>query len=337
MRGVSATGTPPLNLTKVNTMADATVSRLGQQLAAGDAEALFLKLFSGEVLTIFENENVTKGRTMVRSISAGKSSQFPVMGRASAYYHTPGNEILGGSIKHNEKVITIDDLLIAPTFIAEIDEAKNHYDIRSHYSTETGRTLAQVWDKHVLQVGVLAARTTVANIPGESPTGTVITEAAAADFDDANKLADALYGAAEVMDDKNIPEQDRVAFLRPAQYYKLIQSDRAIHRDFDGAGSYSKGKVSEVAGIEIVKTNQLPSANVTASTVEGGSRNAYVGDFTKTAGLVMHKSAVGTVQLMDLSTRMDYDPRRLGHQIVAKFSVGHGVLRPEAAVELARF
>lgn len=50
----------------------------------------------------------------------------------------------------------------------------------------------------------------------------------------------------------------------------------------------------------------------------------------------MHKSAVGTVKLMDLSTRMDYDPRRLGHQIVSKFAVGHGVLRPEAAVELAR-
>lgn len=318
-------------------MADATVSRLGQNLSTGDTDALFLKLFSGEVLTVFEAENVTSSRTMVRSITSGKSSQFPVMGRASAFYHTPGNEILGGSIKHSEKVIVIDDLLIAPTFIADIDEAKNHYETRSHYSTETGRVLAQTWDKHVLQVGVLAARTTTANIPGESPAGTVITEAATGDFLDANKLAASLYAAAQALDEKNIPEQDRVAYLPPAAYYTLVQSDKAINRDFDGAGSFSKGKIFEVAGIEIVKTNNLPTANVAASTVAGGSRDSYVGDFTKTAGLVMHKSAVGTVKLMDLSTRSDYDPRRLGYQVVAKFAVGHGVLRPEAAVELARF
>lgn len=273
---------------------------------------------------------------MVRSITSGKSAQFPVMGRASAYYHTPGNEILGGVVKHNEKIITIDDLLIAPTFIAEIDEAKNHYDVRSHYSTETGRVLAQTWDKHVLQVGVLAARTSTANIPGESPAGTVIEETTLNDFDSPDNLAAAIYAAAQKLDEKNVPEADRVVFLKPQHYYALVQSEKAINRDFGGNGSYAKGKVFEVAGIEIVKTNNLPSTNVTTSTVEGGSRDSYVGDFTGTVGLVMHKSAVGTVKLMDLSTRMDYDPRRLGHQIVSKFAVGHGVLRPEAAVELAR-
>ena len=89
--------------------------------------------------------------------------------------------------------------------------------------------------------------------------------------------------------------------------------------------------------MELVKTNNLPSTNVTASSVAAGTGDKYVGDFSKTEALVMHKSAIGTVQLMDLSTRMDYDPRRLGTQVVSKYAVGHGVLRPEAAVELARF
>src|SRR5690625_884420 len=154
-------------------MSDAVVSRLGQKLGTGDDRDLFLKVFAGEVLTIFEAENVTRSRVMHRTIQHGKSASFPVMGRAAAYYHTPGNEILGGTIKHNEKIIHIDPMLIAPIFIAEIDEAMNHYEVRSHYSTESGRILAQAWDKHVLQVGVLAARTTVANIPGESPAGSV--------------------------------------------------------------------------------------------------------------------------------------------------------------------
>lgn len=318
-------------------MADTTVSRLGQVEGAGLTDALFQKVFSGEVMSIFEAENKTKNRVMSRTIQNGKSASFPIMGRATASYHTPGNEILGGTVKHNEKVITIDDLLIAPVFIAEIDEAKNHYDVRSHYSTEVGRVLAQTWDRHALQVGVLAARTLVGNIAGESPAGSVVTEAVASDFDDPEKLAAAFYAAAQVMDEKNIPEQDRVAYLPPALYYTLVQSNKVINRDFvAGNGDFAKGKVFEVAGIEIVKTNNLPTTAVTASSVSGGSRDSYVGDFTKTAGLIMHKSAIGTVQLMNLTTRMDYDPRRLGTQIVSKYAVGHGVLRPEAAVELAR-
>ena len=39
-------------------MANATVSRLGQALATGDANALFLKKFSGEVLSVFQRENL---------------------------------------------------------------------------------------------------------------------------------------------------------------------------------------------------------------------------------------------------------------------------------------
>lgn len=317
-------------------MSNTTPSRLGQALGTGDAEALFLKLFAGEVMTIFESANVTKGRTMVRSIQNGKSSQFPVMGRASAFYHVPGNEILGGSIKHNEKIITIDDLLIAPVFLADIDEAKNHYDVRSHYSTEVGRVLAQIWDKQVLQVGVLAARTATANIPGEGVAGTVITEAVANDFNDPDKLAAAFYAAAQTFDEKNVPEEDRVCYLPPVSYYKLIQSDKTISRDFGGQGDRAKGTIFEVAGIEIVKTNNLPNTNITTG-VQAGTGSKYIGDFSKTAGLFMHKSAVGTVQLMDLSTRADYDPRRIGTQIMSKLAIGHGVLRPEAAIELKKF
>lgn len=318
-------------------MADTNVSNLGQIEGAGLTDELFMKVFSGEVMTIFEAENKTKGRVMSRSINSGKSASFPVMGRASAYYHTPGNEILGGSIKHNEKVITIDDLLISPAFIAEIDEAKNHYDVRGHYSTEVGRVLAQTWDKHALQVGVLAARTSTGNIAGESPAGTILAEGTSGDYDDVTKFHNALRLAAEKMDEKNIPEQDRAVYVRPAAYWRLIDNDKLVSKEFsEGNGDVAKGVIYRVAGMELIKTNNLPNTNVTASSVAAGTGDKYVGDFSKTEALVMHKSAIGTVQLMDLSTRMDYDPRRLGTQVVSKYAVGHGILRPEAAVELMR-
>ena len=88
-------------------MANATVSFLGKANNTGDDNALFLKLFSGEVLAAFAKQNKMLPMTSVRSISQGKSAQFPVFGRAaSAEYHTPGNEITGQVIQQNEKIIT---------------------------------------------------------------------------------------------------------------------------------------------------------------------------------------------------------------------------------------
>jgi hypothetical protein len=72
-----------------------------------------------------------RDKFMTRNIKNGKSAQFPVTWKVVASYHTPGNEIVGQTSNANEKVIVIDDLLIAPVFIADIDEAKSHFEVRS--------------------------------------------------------------------------------------------------------------------------------------------------------------------------------------------------------------
>lgn len=53
---------------------DSVVSRTGQANAAGDALALFLKVFSGEVLTEFARTVVFTDKHFVRQIANGKSA-----------------------------------------------------------------------------------------------------------------------------------------------------------------------------------------------------------------------------------------------------------------------
>lgn len=55
-------------------MANANPNRLGQINGSGDELALFLKTFGGEVLTAYEDNNVTQGRIMEKSIQNGKSA-----------------------------------------------------------------------------------------------------------------------------------------------------------------------------------------------------------------------------------------------------------------------
>lgn len=309
-------------------MSNATVSRIGQAAGSGSVTALFLKVFSGEVITAFETANSTLDKHMVRTISSGKSAQFPVTGKATASYHTIGNEITGGTLTHNERVISIMDLLIAPVFIARIEEAMNHYDVRSIYSSELGRALANQMDKHVYQAMLLASRASAAapQAAGQQETD--------ADFaTNAASAAATIFSAAGKLDELDIPADDRYCAVAPATYYNLIQGTTVINRDWGGSGSYSDGKVLKVAGINIVPTNNLPSTNINSGVAQG-SDSSLAGDFSNTVGLVWHKSCAGTVKLLDLSTEMEYDMRRQGTLMVAKYAMGHGILRPEAAIEI---
>jgi hypothetical protein len=148
---------------------NASLSRLGSingvQFNAGSASgnferesSNFLKIFSGEVLTTFNRETIFKDLTMKRTISSGKSASFPITGRFSSRYHRPGDFITGQGNKGmiGEKIITIDDLLIADASIYDLDEAKLHWDVRSIYSTELGRALARAYDQRLART-LLAA------------------------------------------------------------------------------------------------------------------------------------------------------------------------------------
>jgi hypothetical protein len=307
-------------------MTDATPSRLGQANGAGDALALFLKVFGGEVMTEFHDANVFGEKHFVRTIKNGKSAQFPLIGAASSGYHTPGEFIDGGTIAHAEKVITIDDLLITNNFIANIDEAMNHYEVRGPYSQEMGQALAKAYDLNVGRCAILAAR--AADPLTEREGGTRIGNAAMDTNQDA--LRTALFTSAQKLDEKRVPGE-RWAFFRPAQYYLMAQDKTLIDRTLGGSGSIASGELPTVAGFPIVKTNHVPNADDSANT----DLNAkYRADFSATYGIVMNRMAVGTVKLMDLAMEGQYEPRRQGTFMVGKLLVGHDWLRPACAVEL---
>lgn len=307
-------------------MTNATPSRSGQVNLAGSTVAMFLKIFGGEVLLRFRNTCVFKDKHVERSIPHGNSASFPYIGATTAAYHTPGVELTGNQIPHAEKVITLDDLLIAHTYVAKIDELKNHYDVRGPYGQELADALVQQFDKNVAQNIILAAR---AAHPISSITLPTRKSINALYRTDGEALANGIFKGVQGLDEMNAPAEDRFAGVLPAQYYLLVQTTKVINKDWGGAGVYADGKVIKVAGAEIVKTNNLPQANV-----ETGP-TAYQGDFSDVASVVWQKKAAGTLKLLDLATEAAWDPRRRSTLLLAEMAVGHGILRPDCAWELA--
>jgi|TARA_B100001094_G_scaffold187340_1_gene181571 hypothetical protein len=320
-------------------MANANPVSVGRANAGGSEDALFLKVFAGEVITSFDRASKTAGADMVRSIASGKSATFPVMGRVAAAYHTAGAEINGSDVNHNEKVITINDLLTSSVFLSNIEEAKNHWDVRSAYSQEIGRALAFTKDKHILQT-IGQASLASANVSDSGyGAGATITNtgiASATDATAANAMIDALFGAAKQLDANYVPSEGRKCFMRLEEYYKLANATNAVNVDFSGNGSIAEGKVLKIAGIELVPVAHFVASNVNSGVDQGsataGGSNPQAVNLTNYVALVSHPSAVGTVKLMDLAVEKEYDIRRQGTLMVAKYAMGHGVLRPEAAV-----
>ena len=247
----------------------ASLTRPGQSNSTGDARALYLKLFSGEMFKGFQHNAIARDLVMRRTLKNGKSLQFIYTGRTKAEYHTPGNSILGdsnGAPPVAEKTITVDDLLISSAFLYELDEVLSHYDMRSEISRKIGYALAQKYDRLIFRSITRGARkaSPITKTNYVEPGGTQIrvgTSTNASDAYNAQSLTTAFFDAAAALDEKGVSQDGRVGVLNPRQYYALIQevgNNGLINRDEQGAALQSGQGIVEIAGIKIYKSMNIP-------------------------------------------------------------------------------
>lgn len=327
-----------------------TPSRLGQQNQTGDLEALFYA-FIGEVLTAFDESNITMDKVFVQTVKKGsKGVDFPLVGKIAAAYHTPGAQLTGKNVNHAKQFIGLDGVLIADAFIDNLDEMMSSYEIRSKYSHQMGQTLANAADLNNFLEIIKAAR--AATIIADGTGGTEIESdmfkidgSGSSDVQElAENLASGLFQAAQTFDEKNIPEGlPRYACFRPSEYYALAQNTTLINKLWGGTGALSEGNILKVAGFQILKSNHVPKNNAAKATYDPANGTAYVAnpyysvkhaaDCTKTVGVAWCPDAIGVVKMQDLSFEQDYLIDYQGTLMLAKYAMGHGILRQEQAIE----
>ena len=248
-----------------------SLTRQGQNNATGDARALYLKLFSGEMFKGFQHNAIARDLVMKRTLKNGSSLQFIYTGHTKAEYHTPGNAILGntdGAPPVAQKTITVDDLLISSAFVYELDETLAHYELRGEISKKIGYALAQKYDRLIFRAVARGARAaspiTKANFvePGGTQirlTRSGVTDGAAAY--DPQCLINGFYDAAAALDEKGVSTDGRVGVLNPRQYYELIQQvgeNGLVNRDEQGTSRQKGNGIVEIAGIKIFKSMNIP-------------------------------------------------------------------------------
>ena len=326
---INNTSTTPLGLTQGGANYDAKYGT-------------YLKLFSGELFKAYESATVAKGTVQSRTLKNGRSMQFIFTGRMTADYHVPGKAILGsGDPPVAEKTIVMDDLLISSAFVYDLDETLAHYSLRGEISKKIGYALAEAYDKKIFRTIALAARVAhpITAAPGPEPGGSIIKIGAGNQYD-AQKLVDAFFEAASILDEKNLPKQGRNAVLSPRQYSALVSQvdTNILNRDFGNrSGNLTSGEgLYEIAGIKILRSNNLPFQAGTIAKVDG-ENNDYSGAFADHAGLIYQKDAAAVVEAIGpqvQTTGADIKTMYQGDLSVGRLAMGAGTLNPAAAVEI---
>lgn len=285
-------------------------------ISTASDRAVALKVFSGEVLTSFEENNIFMGLVQTRTISSGKSAQFPVIGSYddAVVEHVPGTDIDVKGIAAGERVITIDNLKYASVFVDNFEEAMAHYEVRGQYSTEMGRKLAQTIDGDIVA-------TLRSCIGGTAATGQPAPEAAAIDLgvlvgdtaeEKGNKIIDGIFQAQTKLDEKDVPGE-RYVVVTPADYYALVQSSKGTNSDFTTSnGGIDAGKITKIAGNNILVSNRLNAGEI----------------------IVFTSNAIGVVKLLDIKSEANYIPEKLGDLMTSSYAMGFGVLNPGCVVTL---
>lgn len=286
--------------------------------------ALGLKLYSNEVLTAFTRKNMFLGEVKTRTINGGISSQFITSGQAAdtdAATHTPGADVAATVLKVNERVITITDRVYYSHFIDKLDEKLAQYDIRGELAKQAAEALSTKIDKQIASLIMVASETaaTTTQIAGHIvDMGTKAAFAALTTEQKGDALVESIFAANVSFDSNDVPMDGRVFVTTPQNYAYIVQSQKAVNRDFtNGNGGIDVGNVLNIAGTPIKWSNHIPARNT--------ADNADI------KGLFFQSGCVGVVKAMDITSESNYLPEKLGDLLTSYYALGMDVLEPGKA------
>jgi len=226
----------------------------------------------------------------------------------------------------NERVILIEDLKYVSNFVDNYEEKMAHFEIRGELAKRSGEALAVKIDKQVFATVLAASQATgiAAQPDGFEINNDVITSGATAEAK-GDAIIDTIFAAKAHLEANDVTG-DPIFVTDPINYYNVVQSAKAVNRDFNGGdnGSIAKGNVIEVAGIKIVMSNQF--GKDTSVTVGAAQK--------KLQGLLFTSECMGVVKLMDVSSESNYIPEKLGTLMTSTYALGMGILNPGAAVAI---
>lgn len=291
---------------------------------------LFQEKAATDVLKYFKITNVAKELVTNDRIENGKSKSFPVIGNATAASRDEATlaELSLDTVKATERVILIDELTVAHSWISDLDSAMVHYNAKAAHIESIGRALSKKVDEDIIAKVIEAGRIV---------DGTAATAAGLRTF------SDDIFSSVTQTENAGIPTMtgsqvqakmaeamtefrdkdcvgDPVFLLRPQPYFALLNNSAQTGLTWVDDPYAQSGKVPMVLGSRVVYSPHFPAVDAATLSAE----NAI--------GVLFAKEAVGCLELLSMSVKVDYIPIRLADLMVGKMALGYGILNHGSAI-----
>lgn len=183
--------------------------------------------------------------------------------------YTAHNDITWEDIDDATRSLIIDQARYFAVELDDIEEAQQKKGGKSALDQAVDNAayqLRDVADTFLLSTMSAAAQGTANDL------GTVAIHTTA------RNLYDSFVDLSVVLDEANVPEEDRFAVLKPSLYGRVLKLDEFVKPgDVQGAEVRGRGFVGQIAGLDIFKSNNMPAVTDAAATggaVIAGSRLA---------------------------------------------------------------
>ncbi len=222
----------------------------------------------------------------------GATAQFPVFGRSLAHEHIPGSPIPLQNPTRQAVTVTSRDWVVQEASNVFM-QAKVNFDEVGEISKSIVMSIKRRVDQ--LVIDALNASTTSLLVSNEiSGTPRDLT-------------VDAIRHAAFLLSRENVPMEGRTLLIHASGLKSLLGDDKATSADFVNVKALMTGEVNTFMGFRVVTLGDIVEGGLPKT---GANRTCFA----------FHQQALGAIASMDLSTRVDFDPRLASYVATAMYS-----------------
>ena len=307
----------------------------GGSIVNKTAAATFIpEIWSDEVIAAYQKN--LKMSPLVKKISmSGKKGDTihvpkPIRGAASAKVADTAVNIQANV--ETELQIAIDRHFEYSRFIEDIVEVQALNSLRQFYTEDAGYQLALKVDTDLMNAGTgfgdgtldLAAPTGADWVNSNSlyfNASAGLADFAASTVASGDNFTDAGFREAiKILDDANVPMEDRCLIIPPAARKTVMGIDRYVSSDFRDDRTVKSGLIGNIYGVDVYVSSNCP-------TLETNVRGC----------LFFHKDAIVHAEQMSVRSQTQYKQEYLSTLYTADTLYGVQVYHPEAGLVLAVF
>ena len=224
--------------------------------------------------------------------------------------------------------------------IEDIVDVQALSSLRRFYTDDAGYALAVQVDDDLINCGTGFGDGTLTLAPTDGASwensnsyysnaalgATIYTDDTVASGDNFTDLA--FRDLIKLMDDNNVPMDNRVCIIPPAARKSIMGLERYVSSDFRNDRTVGTGYIGEVYGVDFYVSSNAPI-------LETSAQNAAAGNVQVRGCLFFHQDAIVLAEQMNVRSQTQYKQEYLADLFTADTIYGASTYRPEAGFILA--